>query len=130
MEIKDLTLEQIGLIESAKSLEELKAAAGEQGIVATDEEISLAWKSLHEQDAIEISEDELENIAGGCGGGEQPGPKEHDVWGSWEAPCVPSRFMRVRIRLKSKASCGDCIYFTPKFPEQWNGPGKCLREFK
>ena len=132
MEIKDLTPEQIEQFKTAESAEELKTAAAEQGIAVTDEEIAFVWKALKEQDINELSEDELENVAGGCGGKPKPEPKEHDTMGSWEPVCPGKKDFEWYRRAVGhySPSCGNCKHFYPATPGEWTGPGKCRREFK
>ena len=130
MEIKDLTPEQIEQFKTAESAEELKTVAAEQGIAVTDEEIAFVWKALKEQDINELSENELENVAGGCG---KSGPQEYETKGFW-APICDGRFNpEIRMPSRHNKCCGNCKHFYPyegRPQERWSGPGKCRREFE
>lgn len=132
MELTDLSLEQIEQIKSMESIEELKSAAEKEGISVTDEKLACAWKELHEQDAIELIDEELENVAGGgCGKKE---PEKYKVFGFW-APSCNGRFVpEIRMPRRTQPCCGNCKHFHPYVnnppEEKWSGGGSCKREFE
>ena len=106
----------------AQSLEELKAMAQAEGIEATDEQLSLLWCKLSGgEDAVELADDELENVAGGCG------LKEYDVEGRWAPSCPNAKdYKKTRATFVGK-KCGGCGHFTPNIFGDFKGPGKCRR---
>ena len=62
----------------AKSVEELIALAKENGLELAEEEAKKYFAELHKEG--ELSDDELNNVSGGCGGegdDEKPQPKYH-----------------------------------------------------
>ncbi len=90
-----LTEEQRQKMNTAKSAEELIALARAEGIPAADEEIKAQFKAMHKKG--ELSDDELNNVAGGCGiseyldGYKRPrevSPRAVDLGaGNWEYYC-------------------------------------------
>lgn len=71
------TGEQLEKAKDAKSAEELLALAKENGIELTGEEAAKYYAELHREG--EIADDELDNVAGGCGddGPSVPEPEYH-----------------------------------------------------
>ncbi len=67
------TNEQLAKIKATKSIEELLALAKENGIELTEEEAAKYFAELHKEG--ELSDEELNNVAGGCGGSSNPDPK-------------------------------------------------------
>ena len=59
------TEEQLKKMNSAKTAEELIAIAKAEGIEATEEQIRAQFDAMHKEG--EIADDELDNVAGGCG---------------------------------------------------------------
>ena len=67
MNIADLTPEQVKKIEEAASVDELAGIAEAEGVSATEEELEAAWNQFHaEGGKFKLSEEELDNVAGGC----------------------------------------------------------------
>ena len=62
------TEEQLAKIKAAKTAEELIALAKAEGIEATEEQIKAQFDAMHKEG--ELADDELDNVAGGCGGGD------------------------------------------------------------
>jgi len=73
--IMNLTLEMLNAAKNAKTAEELILLAKENNIEATAEEIKAYFEQTHTTG--ELADDELDNVAGGCGGGGDSGPKEY-----------------------------------------------------
>lgn len=63
----DFTPELIEKAKQAKSAEELAALAKENGIDISDDEAEEYFERLN--NSGELSDEELNNVAGGCGGG-------------------------------------------------------------
>ena len=63
-----LTKEQLEKAKAAKSVEELLALAKENGMELTEEEAAKYFAEWHKEG--ELSDDELENVSGGCGNDE------------------------------------------------------------
>ena len=114
--------EYLEMAKEAQSLEELKAMAQAEGVEATDEQLALLWRELSSEEAAEeFSDDELENVAGGCG------LKEYDVEGRWAPSCPNAKdYKKTRATFVGKM-CGGCGHFTPNTFGDWKGPGKCRR---
>ncbi len=68
------TEEQLKKMNAAKSAEELIALAKAEGIEASEEEIKAKFAKIHNEG--EIADDELNNVAGGCGGGNKYDPHQ------------------------------------------------------
>ena len=64
----NFTEEQLAKIKAAKTAEELIALAKAEGIEVTEEEIKAKFDAMHKEG--ELADDELDNVAGGCGGGD------------------------------------------------------------
>ena len=64
----ELTKELVAKTKEAKTPEELMALAKENGIGLTEEETKAYFDRLHPQTG-ELSDSELDNVSGGCGGG-------------------------------------------------------------
>ena len=68
----NFTNEQLSKAKHTKSAEELLAFAKENGIAMTTEEAAKYFADLHKEG--KIADDELANVAGGCGGGSDEDP--------------------------------------------------------
>ena len=68
----ELTKELVAKAKEAKTSEELMALAKENGIGLTEEEAKAYFDRLHPQTG-ELSDSELDNVSGGCGGGYDAG---------------------------------------------------------
>ena len=68
----ELTKELVAKAKEAKSPEELMALAKEAGIDMTEESAALAFEQLNSKTG-ELSDSELDNVSGGCGGGYDAG---------------------------------------------------------
>ena len=68
----DLTKELVAKAKEAKTSEELMALAKEAGIDMTEESAALAFEQLNSKTG-ELSDSELDNVSGGCGGGYDAG---------------------------------------------------------
>ena len=68
----ELTKELVAKAKEAKTPEELMALAKENGIGLTEEETKAYFDRLHPQTG-ELSDSELDNVSGGCGGGYDAG---------------------------------------------------------
>ena len=68
----ELTKELVAKAKEAKTPEELMALAKENGIGLTEEEAKAYFDRLHPQTG-ELSDSELDNVSGGCGGGYDAG---------------------------------------------------------
>ena len=68
----ELTKELVAKAKEAKTPEELMALAKENGIELTEEEAKAYFDRLHPQTG-ELSDSELDNVSGGCGGGYDAG---------------------------------------------------------
>ena len=64
----ELTKELVAKAKEAKTPEELMALAKENGVGLTEEEAKAYFDRLHPQTG-ELSDSELDNVSGGCGGG-------------------------------------------------------------
>ena len=99
-----LTHEQLTKAKQAKSADELLVLAKESGIELTEEEAAKCYAEWHKDG--KLSDDELDNVSGGCGGGgggkstpaaPEPKPTEYyyaqsagaETQGSW-APICPN----------------------------------------
>ena len=68
----ELTKELVAKEKEAKTPEELMALAKEAGIDMTEESAALAFEQLNSKTG-ELSDSELDNVSGGCGGGYDAG---------------------------------------------------------
>ena len=68
----ELTKELVAKAKEAKTSEELMALAKEAGIDMTEESAALAFEQLNSKTS-ELSDSELDNVSGGCGGGYEAG---------------------------------------------------------
>lgn len=68
----ELTKELVAKAKEAKTPEELMALAKEDGIDMTEESAALAFEQLNSKTG-ELSDSELDNVSGGCGGGYDAG---------------------------------------------------------
>ena len=64
----ELTKELVAKAKEAKTPEELMALAKENGVELTEESAAAYFDRLHPQTG-ELSDSELDNVSGGCGGG-------------------------------------------------------------
>ena len=71
----NFTPEQLTKAKAAKSAEELLALAKENGIEMTDDEAKKYFSDLHKEG--ELSDDELDNVSGGCGTEALPSHEDH-----------------------------------------------------
>ena len=78
----ELTKELVAKAKEAKTPEELMALAKENGIGLTEEETKAYFDRLHPQSG-ELSDSELDNVSGGCGGG-------YDADSLWAKPYYTS----------------------------------------
>ena len=82
------TEEQLAKIKAAKTAEELIALAKAEGIEASEDEIKAQFDAMHKEG--ELADDELDNVAGGCGGGDsnepsfKPGDRGRVTYGAWK----------------------------------------------
>ena len=117
---------------STKSFEELKSLVAAEGVEVVDDELMAKWEMYSSEDGVlELEDDELDNVAGGCGEKKEE-PKEYDVIGDWAPSCPEGYFVKVRSK-GVPTSCANCKHFYPKERETkqgWRGPGKCRREFE
>ena len=68
----ELTKELVAKAKEAKTSEELMALAKEAGIDMSEESAALAFEQLNSKTG-ELSDSELDNVSGGCGGGYDAG---------------------------------------------------------
>lgn len=68
----ELAKELVAKAKEAKTSEELMALAKEDGIDMTEESAALAFEQLNSKTG-ELSDSELDNVSGGCGGGYDAG---------------------------------------------------------
>lgn len=68
----NFTNEQLTEAKAAKSAKELLALAKENGIELTEEEAAKYFAEFHKEG--ELSDDELDNVSGGCGESEEAPP--------------------------------------------------------
>lgn len=68
----ELTKELVAKAKEAKTPEELMALAKEAGVDMTEESAALAFEQLSSKTG-ELSDSELDNVSGGCGGGYDAG---------------------------------------------------------
>lgn len=68
----ELTKELVAKAKEAKTPEELMALAKENGIDMPEESAALAFEQLNSKTG-ELSDSELDNVSGGCGGGYDAG---------------------------------------------------------
>ena len=124
------TPEQLTKAKSAKNAEELLALAKENGMELTEEEAAKYFADLHKEG--ELSDDELDNVSGGCG--EEPkAPEEYTVKSGWSPSCDGQYRIGIDARDKTclpDKCCGRCAHF------HWEGylsqltVGVCRREFE
>ena len=77
----NLTSEQLTKAKAAKSVEELLALAKENGMELTEEEAAKHFAEWHKEG--EIADEELDNVAGGCG-------DPHEKHQSWNEQSYPT----------------------------------------
>ena len=105
---------QLAKAKEAASADELLALANENGIEMTAEEAKAYFAELNKEG--ELADDELGNVAGGCG--------ECTVRTTW-APVCDGRF--VPLGDLPFVNCGYCKYFELK---DNHGYGVCHRDDK
>ena len=107
------TPELIEKARHAKSIEELLALAEENGITLTEDEAKAYFAQLHKSG--ELSDDELDSVAGGgCGGGQNIDPSRARL------PCHTCEFFHCRICNNADSSKEKHICLPqPLYPEFW-----------
>ena len=73
----NFTAEQLKKINEAKTAEELIELAKAEGIEMSEEEIKAKFDAVHKEG--ELADDELDNVAGGCGGDDSYVPSVGDL---------------------------------------------------
>ena len=71
----NFTQEQLAKAKAAKSAEELIALAKENGMELSEEEAKKFFAELNKEGTL--ADDELDNVSGGCGGGDEDPHAEH-----------------------------------------------------
>ena len=79
----EINQELLAKAKEAKTVEELMALAKENNIELTEEKAKEYFSKLHSETG-EISDDELDNVSGGCGGGYVAG-RPHPQFGVGES---------------------------------------------
>lgn len=108
---------------SAKTAEELLELAKSENIELSAEEAEKAFAELHKSG--ELSDDELDNVAGGCGGEEitEPKYKEGDlVWISGGFACYTcGRYRAFKVTEVHRSPVGKHTYSVacPDCGEKW-----------
>lgn len=123
----NLTPEMIEKAKAAKTADELLALAKENGVEMTEESAAAYFAQLHPT-AGELSDDELDNVAGGgcysddrlvvtvgtqktcfvcktCGALHESEKTEHDIYGYMHFCDANSRYATINC-------CNECIYCT------------------
>ena len=118
----NLTQEQLTKAKSAKSVEELLALAKENGVELTEDEAKKYFAEWHREG--ELSDDELQNVSGGCGG-----PKEYETYPG-AAPTCGGKFIMSDEAPDSSWRCGNCYFFESWSRTRNDAIGKCMREVK
>ena len=132
MDIK-LTDEQLKKLERVTSLDELKTLAEKEGVQANNLQLKLLWQQISTGGKVQLLDknEELENVAGGCG------DEEYSVGGNYTHSCPSEDNYEYVYRLIPTAYgydkdvtwqyCGSCSHFTPNEADDWLGPGICRR---
>ncbi len=81
----NFTPEQITKAKAAKSAEELRTFAKENGLDLTEEEAKNYFEQWHKEG--ELADEELDNVSGGCGG--DPEPKYQVGMRFYQNGCFP-----------------------------------------
>ena len=108
---------------TAKSAEELLAMAKAESVELTEEQAEKAFAELHKTG--ELSDEELDNVAGGCGGEEitEPKYKEGDlVWISGGFAChTCGRYRAFKVTEVHRSPVGKHTYSVacPDCGEKW-----------
>ena len=114
------TNEQILKAKAAKSVEELLALAKENGVELSEDEAKKYFAEWHDEG--ELSDEELQNVSGGCGG-----PKEYETYPGW-APFCGGKFIPSPDAPNSDWRCGHCYFFDSWSRTRNDAKGKCMRE--
>ena len=115
--------ELIEKAKTAKSAEELLAMAKAESVELTEEQAEKAFAELHKSG--ELSDDELDNVAGGCGGEEIPEPKYKEgdlVWISGGFAChTCGRYRAFKVTEVHRSPVGKHTYSVacPDCGEKW-----------
>ena len=118
-----LTKELIEKAKTANAAEELHAMAKAENIELSAEEAESAFTKLHKTG--ELSDEELDNVAGGCGGEEitEPKYKEGDlVWISGGFACYTcGRYRAFKVTEVHRSPVGKHTYSVacPDCGEKW-----------
>ena len=108
---------------TANSAEELLAMAKAESVELTEEQAEKAFAELHKSG--ELSDDELDNVAGGCGGEEIPEPKYKEgdlVWISGGFAChTCGRYRAFKVTEVHRSPVGKHTYSVacPDCGEKW-----------
>ena len=108
---------------TANSAEELLAMAKAESVELTEEQPEKAFAELHKSG--ELSDDELDNVAGGCGGEEIPEPKYKEgdlVWISGGFACHTCGLYRAfKVTEVHRSPVGKHTYSVacPECGEKW-----------
>ena len=119
----NITKELIEKAKTAKSAEELLAMAKAESVELTEEQAEKAFAELHKSG--ELSDDELDNVAGGCGGEEIPEPKYKEgdlVWISGGFAChTCGRYRAFKVTEVHRSPVGKHTYSVacPDCGEKW-----------
>ena len=113
------TNEQILKAKAAKSVEELLALAKENGVELTEDEAKKYFAEWHREG--ELSDEELQNVSGGCGG-----PKEYETYPG-AAPFCDGKYTPIP-GADFRRRCGNCYFFDSWSRERNDAKGKCMRE--
>ena len=89
------TSEQLKKAKCAKSAEELLALAKENGMELTEEEAAKYFAELHKEG--EIADEELDNVAGGCGGSSNPAPRYRNGQHLWLGYHTTQNYLEVVV---------------------------------
>ena len=119
----NISKELLEKAKTAKSAEELLAMAKAENIEMTAEEAAKVFAQLHKTG--ELSDEELDNVAGGCGGEEitEPKYKEGDlVWISGGFACYTcGRYRAFKVTEVHRSPVGKHTYSVacPDCGEKW-----------
>ena len=123
-----MSAEFLAKAKSAKSFEELKSFVAAEGVEVADDELMAKWTELSSgAKKFKLSEEELDNVAGGCGD-----PEEYQVQGGWSPVCNGEfkEWGGNRLYYKPVGNCcGNCRYFYPDNENDYSQAGVCRREF-
>ena len=91
----EFTQEQITKAKAAKSVEELLAIAKENGMELTEEEAAKYFAEWHKEG--ELSDEELNNVSGGCGGSSDPAPRYQKGQHLWVGFFTTQNYLEVVV---------------------------------